>query len=190
MPAPDLISLFVAPLERLGLSYMVTGAVAAIIYGEPRLTNDIDIVIGLAAEDAERLHAAFAGEDFYVPLPQTLVEEAERPRHGHFNVVHVPTALKADFYPMGEDPLHRWAMDRRRRIAIGEVVVAVAPPEYVILRKLEYFRAGGSDKHRTDVQAMLRVLGRELDRAAIEEHAAPLGLDAEWRALTSSSPDV
>ena len=42
MSSPDLISLFIAPLNRLGVPYMVTGAVAAIIYGEPRLTNDID----------------------------------------------------------------------------------------------------------------------------------------------------
>lgn len=31
-------------LERLGIPYFVTGSTASIVYGEPRLTNDIDIV--------------------------------------------------------------------------------------------------------------------------------------------------
>lgn len=55
MPSIDLLSLFVAPLDRLGLSYMATGAVAAIIYGDPRLTNDVDLVVELTDGDAERL---------------------------------------------------------------------------------------------------------------------------------------
>ena len=59
VPAPDLVSLFVEPLNNLSVTYMVTGAVAAIVYGEPRLTNDIDLVIKLSDDDAKRLHDAF-----------------------------------------------------------------------------------------------------------------------------------
>ena len=55
VPPPDLVSLFVEPLNRLGITYMVTGAVAAIVYGEPRLTNDIDFVIKLSDDDVLRL---------------------------------------------------------------------------------------------------------------------------------------
>ena len=32
---------------------MVTGAVASIIYGEPRLTNDIDLVININPDEVE-----------------------------------------------------------------------------------------------------------------------------------------
>ncbi len=49
MPAPDLLGLFIGPINRLGLEYMVTGAVAAIVYGEPRLTHDIDVVAAQVA---------------------------------------------------------------------------------------------------------------------------------------------
>ena len=37
-----------------------------------------------------------------------------RPRHGHFKVIHVETTLKADFYPVDDDPLTAWAMANRR----------------------------------------------------------------------------
>ncbi len=40
---PNLIGLFIAPLNRAGIEYMVTGGLAAIVYGQPRLTLDIDL---------------------------------------------------------------------------------------------------------------------------------------------------
>lgn len=38
---PDLIGLFVRLLEGLGISCMITGAVASAIYGDPRFTRDV-----------------------------------------------------------------------------------------------------------------------------------------------------
>ncbi|MEJ7810736.1 MAG: hypothetical protein WKG32_10045 [Gemmatimonadaceae bacterium] len=160
---------------------MVTGAVAAIVYGEPRLTNDIDIVIALSGDDAARLHAAFDAPDVYVPPVDVIELEARRPLHGHFNLIHGPTALKADIYPAGEDPLHTWALARRRRAQVGSESVWLAPPEYVMLRKLQYLREGGSDKHRRDIRAMLAEVGHELDREALAGEVQRLGLAAEWR---------
>ncbi|MEN9818639.1 MAG: hypothetical protein RLZ32_2519 [Gemmatimonadota bacterium] len=50
----DLLARFVAPLHGLGLPYMVTGGAAAIVYGDPRLTNDIDLVLAMRPADAAR----------------------------------------------------------------------------------------------------------------------------------------
>ena len=65
--------------------------------------------------------------------------------------------------------------------------ITVAPPEYVILRKLEYFREGGSDKHLRDIRAMLAVSGDQLDRPALEEWLQRQGLAAEWARVSASS---
>ena len=45
MPAPSPFAPFIEPLERLGIPYCITGSVAASVYGEPRLTADIDVVL-------------------------------------------------------------------------------------------------------------------------------------------------
>ncbi len=180
MPGADYIALFTRPLESAGLAYMVTGATAAIVYGKPRYTNDVDIVIVLPAAAAGKLHAAFPGTEYYVPPVETIREEAGRPFHAHFNVIHEESGYKADFYPIGSDPLHRWALDKRRLTELPGGSVWVAPPEYVILRKLEYFREGGSTKHLTDIRAMLDVSGDSIDRAVLAEWIARLGLQAEW----------
>ena len=67
MPGRSPLAPFLEPLERLGLPYCITGSVAASVYGEPRLTADIDVVLLLRAEDIARLRAAFPDSEYYVP---------------------------------------------------------------------------------------------------------------------------
>lgn len=176
----NLVSLFVAPINRLGVTYMVTGAVAAIIYGEPRLTNDIDLVVELTADDTGKLEGVFPPPDYYLPPVEVLGIEVRRPLYGHFNVIHAPTALKADVYPSGDDALHEWALARRRAFRVDGEVVWTAPVEYVILRKLEYFRSGGSEKHLRDIRSMLREQGSAVNRDDLAVWVARLSLEREW----------
>jgi hypothetical protein len=180
MPTPDLIALFIGPLEQLGAPYMITGATAAILYGQPRLTNDIDVVIELRRDEIQQLRAGFPEADFYVPPADIIEIELSRPQRAHFNLIHFDTGYKADLYVVGSDPLHLWAMPRRHRIPYGTGHLQLAPPEYVILRKLEYFREGGSSKHRTDIQAILRVSVAEVDHVALTEWIERLGLTTIW----------
>ena len=160
---------------------MVTGGLAAIIYGEPRLTNDVDIVLQIAPGDAERLAAAFPSADYYVPPIETIREEAARPTHGHFNILDLETSLRADVYCVGNDALGAWALARRRAVPIAGGAVWVAPPEYVILLKLRYYRESGSDRHLRDIAAMRRISGDLIDQPALDGWIGRLGLDAEWR---------
>ena len=51
MKQPDLIDLFIVPLEKTGIQYMVSGSVAATIFGEPRATMDVDIAVVLNTAD-------------------------------------------------------------------------------------------------------------------------------------------
>jgi hypothetical protein len=115
-----------------------------------------------------------------MPPVETIRAEASRAQHAHFNVIHEESGYKADFYPIGSDPLYRWALEKRRQTELPGGSVCVAPPEYVILRKLEYFREGGSTKHLTDIRAMLDVSGDAIDRTVLGEWIARLGLQAEW----------
>ena len=186
MQPPDLISLFIVPINALHIPYMVTGAVAAVIYGEPRLTRDLDLVLGLHPADAARVAGAFPSDSFYTPPPEVIEEEARRSHHGHFNVIHHETALRADCYVAGEDPLHQWAMERRMKHDVGSVPVWVAPIEYVMVRKLEWYHEGGAGRHLDDIRAMLRVSGGRVDRTSLEAWIARLGLDREWGQISTA----
>ena len=180
MAAPDLVGVFVRPLEALGIPYMVTGGVAAVIYGDPRFTRDIDIVLWLVPEDAERFSGAFDPEAFYVPPLDTLREEAGRRRYGHFNIIHRDSALRAYVYLSGSDTRHAWALDRRRSLELDQGSITLAPPEYVIVRKLEYYRDSRSDRHLRDIGMMLQLSADQIDQREVERWVTELDLGAEW----------
>jgi len=182
MRPPDELSLFVSRLEEVGAPYMITGATAAILYGQPRLTNDLDVVLTLDDTFRANLLRAFPDSELYTPPESVIRAEQSRHQRGHFNLIHHESGFKADIYLTGSDPLHAWAMPLRRRVAWMEgVVVAVAPPEYVVLRKLEYFREGGSAKHPADIRAIREVTG--VDESLMAPWLDRMGLDALWRQL-------
>jgi hypothetical protein len=183
MPAPEPLAPFLEPLERLGLPYCVTGSVAASVYGEPRLTADIDIVLLLRAEDIAALRIAFPESLYYLPPDETLRIELARSTRGMFNLIHHASQFKADIYLAARDPLHAWALAQRRRIRLGEGGAWIAPPEYVILRKLEYLREGGQDKHVRDIRFILAATAT--DTEFLESEVARLGLKAQWDRCTA-----
>ena len=179
MPAPSPLSAFLEPFERLGLPYCVTGSVAASVYGEPRLTADIDVVLLLEARDIPALRAAFPDSEYYSPPDESL--HASLHRGGLFNLIHHASQFKADIYVAAGDPLHAWALGHRRRIDIGGTGAWIAPPEYVILRKLQFYREGGSDKHVRDIRFILAAT--PVDREFVETQVARRGLQETWQAI-------
>jgi hypothetical protein len=180
MPEHDLIQVFTGRLNKLSVSYMVTGAVAATIFGEPRLTHDIDLVIDLRLEDIEKFVDTFPLEEFYCPPIEVIRLETGRSQRGHFNLIHHETGLKADIYALGRDSLQKWGLTNRKAVSIGGEVVWLAPVEYVILRKLEYYREGGSQKHIRDISGMLELSRDEIDFDLLLNKVHEMSLKKEW----------
>ena len=159
---------------------MITGAVASIIYGEPRLTHDVDLVLEMTEENTKNIVEAFPLDEFYCPPVDVIRLEIRRSLRGHFNLIHHETGFKADIYISGEDELHRWALAKRRRIKIEEETIWVAPPEYVILRKLEYYQEGRSEKHLRDIAGILEVSEEQVDLKELEGKIGEFALEEEW----------
>ncbi|HRK33306.1 MAG TPA: hypothetical protein PLJ47_01835 [Candidatus Hydrogenedentes bacterium] len=150
------------------------------IYGDPRLTNDVDIVAEIAHKQLDGIAESFPSEEFYLPPQEVILVEIARTFRGHFNIIHHQSGFKADIYLAGSDPLHAWAMPRARRSRVHGENMNIAPPEYVILRKLEYFREGGSEKHLHDIRTMLLMSPELIDRGEIDRLVTERGLGAQW----------
>jgi len=183
MQDPDLIELFVKPLNDLGARYFVSGSVAAMLYGEPRVTHDIDLIVHLRTEQIQQLTKFYPPPEFYVPPIEAIVGEAARDL-GSFNIIHADSGLKADFYLAGRDEFHAWAFRQAKQYSFGQTVIRLAPPEYVIVRKLEYYREGGSEKHLRDIRSMLAVSGDQLDRPELNEWIQRKSVQDQWRKAT------
>src|SRR5207302_1930134 len=81
--------LFVRPLSQTNILYMIGGSVAAIFYGEPRLTHDVDFVAVFGSRDIRKLPVIFPDSDFYLPPVEIITEEVARGTRGQFNVIHM-----------------------------------------------------------------------------------------------------
>jgi len=123
----------------------------------------------------------FSAASFYLPPPEVIAVETRREGRGHFNIIHTESGLKADLFLVGRDELHQWAFRHAREYSIGTLLVRVAPPEYVIVRKLEFYREGGSEKHVRDIRSILAVSGDLIDDAALADWVRRRGLDGTWR---------
>jgi hypothetical protein len=185
MPEHNLFRIFVSRFNKLSIPYMITGAVASIIYGEPRLTNDIDLVIDMNPDEVETFADAFPIEDFYCPPPEVIRVEIGRSQRGHFNLIHHATGFKADIYASGRDELHHWGLKNRKPVDVEDDKFWLAPIEYVILRKLEYYREGESEKHLRDISSILAYSSDEIDFKMLEGRINKRALEKEWKAAES-----
>ena len=181
MEQDELLRRVVEILEEQGITYLLVGSLASGVYGEPRLTRDIDVVVELRPDQVARLCDAFPAADYYVS--RQAVREAVV-RGGQFNVIHPASGNKIDFMIARQDAWGRSQISRRRleQILPGRPGYTAAP-EDVILGKLWYYQEGGSEKHLRDIAAMLQVSGDEIDREYINHWARQLGFMAEWQAV-------
>jgi hypothetical protein len=182
----DVFRLFVEAAERLGIAYFVTGSMASIVHGEPRLTLDLDVVVELRPEQVRAFCAAFPEPAFYCPV--AAARDAVL-RRFQFNIVHPDSGFKIDVILLGDSVFDRGRFGRRVRRPTGLGFDAwFASAEDVIVKKLQYFNEGGSDKHIRDIVGILKVQGPALDRDYVAGWAARLNLTSIWEDCLKHSP--
>jgi hypothetical protein len=175
MDSYELLAYAADQMQSLSVPYLITGSMATITYGEARFTNDVDIVADLKAADVDGLLAAFPESDYY--CSRAAVEEAVR-RRSQFNVIHPTSGLKIDFMIPVDDEFNRSRLRRGRDIVVDEAghQARFASPEDTILKKLEYYREGGSEKHVRDIKGVLMIQGDAIDFGYLEKWAESLGV--------------
>ncbi len=176
----DLFQIFIHRLNDLDIRYMITGSVATIIYGEPRLTHDIDLVIDLDSRYVARFWRAFPLEEFYCPPREVILLEIGRRQRGHFNLIHHATGFKADIYASCRDELHLWGLENRVKVDMFGEDYWLAPVEYVIIRKLEFYREGKSEKHLRDIAGVLSISSSKIDFELLSKRIREKVLEKEW----------
>lgn len=135
-------------LEQAGVRHAVGGSWASTAFGEPRFTNDIDILADFNLENLDR---------FLRSLPNTFFADRKEAhdaiRLGRpFNVIYMPMAFKFDLFPARAFPLGTQELDRAVLLAnsgLSEAEVPFVTPEDILLAKLHWFQAGGKG---SDVQ--------------------------------------
>jgi hypothetical protein len=160
-------------LNQGGVRYMLTGSMASNAWGIPRTTHDLDFVLQLPPSQVDRFCALFRSDDYFVDA--IAVRNAYQPPY-QFNVLHIASGLKIDFWMLRPLPFEREMFGRRVRDQWLETPVELATAEDVLLHKLLWNRMTPSDRQTGDVAGIVAVQGGRLDHAYLRRWANELGL--------------
>lgn len=187
MEQPDVLRHAIEALQSRNVAYMLVGSMASGMYGEPRSTLDIDIVIDLRLEDLDWLLSAFPTPDFYVSREAVAVAIQRRKQ---FNVIHPASGNKIDFMLAKFTEWGRQQLSRRRSEEIFPGLLGyAAAPEDIILSKMIYFQEGGSERQLRDCAGILKVSHATIDMQYLSEWSEKLNVATTWqRLLTSLKP--
>jgi hypothetical protein len=170
-------------LDRHAIPYAVTGSHASNVFGETRFTNDIDIVIDLSSQQLlDKLLTEFPEGAFYVSDAGARHAVANG---GQFNIIHEDTSQKVDLIVPDKTD---WPNQLERRIQVatdpGRQIWFVSP-EDLILKKMDFYREGGSDKHLRDIASTLKISQGKVNTRYVAEWAEKLGLSEIWNEILS-----
>jgi len=177
----DVLRAITKLLEDAQIPYMIVGSFASMVHGEPRTTHDLDIVIDPSSEALDRLLASIDMDAFYVD-PDVARDALKR--RSMFNVIDMNSAWKIDFVIRKDRPFSAEELGRRSLQRIVDLDVPTASAEDTIIAKLEWAKAGSSDRQIADVAGIVRLRAETLDRVYLERWIDELELRDEWeRAL-------
>jgi len=165
-PAPDTLgaALTLAEgFESLGIRYFIGGSLASTYYGDPRTTQDADLVasipVALTDRLLERLRAGFRFDEEFV-------RRAIRGR-GQFQLEDLAAGVRIDVFVRAAEGFDGAQFEHARHVLVRrpDARVFMSSPENVVLQKLRWHRSGGgvSELQWRDVQSVLKALRGRLD---------------------------
>ena len=166
MPSPEppeferLVTRIAQQLDEGDLPYMVIGGQAVLVHGEPRLTQDIDITLGVAPDRVGQLLEICEALKCK-PLPEE--PHAFAKRTFVLPVSDSASGIRIDFI-FSTTPYERQAIERADLVRIGETSVPFATAEDLILHKL----FAGRPRDLEDVRGVVARKGHALDWSYVE----------------------
>jgi len=174
----EVIRRVIGALENSGVPYMLTGSFASALYGTPRSTQDIDLVISPDGAGMNRLLDHFPEAQYYVSR-EAAFDALER--GDLFNVIDLETSWKIDFIIRKNRPFSLTEFERRAQTNAFGFSFYVATAEDILLSKLEWAKLGESERQLRDAAGIIRTQGSNLDLQYIEKWVKGLDLEGQWK---------
>ncbi len=150
----EVLKIVAERLEKAGISYMISGSVAANYYTIPRMTRDIDVVIELEQGDVEAFVGLFES-DFY--LSREVIKN-EVSRRGMFNLIHNRHVIKIDFIIRKSSAYQQSAFSRRKQVLIEQCPVWFVTAEDLVVSKLLWAKDSHSEIQLKDVANLMQTV--------------------------------
>lgn len=179
-----LLARLAGAFESAGTPWMITGSTASAFYGEPRATQDVDVIVDPTPEQLALLLESLR-EGFYVSAEEAA--DALRTR-GMFNVIELETGWKADVIVCPDRPFEKNELSRRRPARLFGVDVFVISPEGSIVSKLRWSALSGSERQIRDAASVLAGCEGTLDLDYVRREAESAGVGELLSKLLTPAP--
>ena len=176
MTLADLLSGVLGHLDRLSIAYMIGGSTASSVYGEPRTTRDVDIVVEVDAVSLQALFDSFDPTSIYIDR----VPSGDGVAPGEmFTIIDTRGGWKIDLVVRKDRPFSEVEFGRRHLVELLGREVMMATAEDVVLAKLEWSVRSASSRQIDDARGIVRVQGDRLDVGYLRSWAVRLGVSDE-----------
>jgi hypothetical protein len=159
-------------LNRVELSYLLTGSMASNFWGIPRTTHDLDFVVQIPPSAVPKMVKAFSGDFF---LDEAAVRAAYQPPH-QFNAIDRRSTMKVDFWLLRPVPFEREMFARRKEVKLFGEGAWIGTAEDVLLHKLYWNKITPSDRQLGDAAGIVAVQTDKLDEVHLRRWANELGV--------------
>lgn len=153
MEMEDLLIKVATILDDLKIPYIITGGMAVSIWGRPRSTFDIDIVVELLPKNINKLARKLLAVDKDVYISEDAIKEALQNK-GEFNFIHPKSQLKVDFWIV-KNEFNKQEIKRAIPKMIERKKINFVSPEDLILSKLLWYQMSQSTRQLEDIESVL-----------------------------------
>jgi len=178
----ELLKITTSFLGENNIPYMITGAWSVIYYGRPRASHDVDFIIEVETEEISQTLKSFKKlpEDFLIQVRE--IKEAIK-KKSQFNILHLPTGLKLDFWLLTDDPFDKSRFSRRKKLEILGQLMWMATPEDTILQKLRWYKEAKIEKHLVDAAFVYQIQKKNLDMKYLGNWVKELDVERYFKEL-------
>lgn len=160
-------------LGDLKIKYFITGGFCVSVWGRPRATFDIDIIVKLVEPQAFSLTKALLEISKAGYADEDMIKDAIR-NNGEFNFIDPNSGLKVDFWVAEERSSKPPEFENRKLKNIRGQDVYFASPEDLILSKLQWFKDTQSTRHLEDAESVLKISSQKLNMEYLKQWAERL----------------
>jgi len=169
-----LLELIARELASQNIPYMIIGGQAVLLYGEPRLTKDIDVTLGIGIEGLEKINQSVVNLGFKILVPEAeeFVKETMV-----LPTLHEKSGIRVDFI-FSFSAYERQAIQNARQIKIGAQNIFFASLEDLVIHKI----IAGRPRDIEDVRSVI-LHNPDFDRVYIEKWLTEFDVSLEGNYL-------
>ncbi|MBN1795897.1 MAG: hypothetical protein JW804_04430 [Sedimentisphaerales bacterium] len=173
-------------IEASGIPYAVCGSICSSLHGQPRATNDADIIISPTREQLAKLIRSL-GTGCYVS-PEAAFEAMGL--CSMFNVIDSELGWKADLIFLKKSPYHLAGFNRRVKARVMGIDLWILSAEDVILSKLNWAKNTDSQLQYRDVLGVIKLQWDKLDWDYLRHWAKGLGVEKNLEKIVEEAGKI